>query len=67
MENIRLLNQLLHLTSTAEYFNDVLFSLDDDQFKFPVYLVNDIDDLEVEESSFESYDGVNEEEDGYFS
>jgi hypothetical protein len=41
MEHVEFLNQLVGLVSTAEYFNDVLFSMNDTEFEFPVYLVNE--------------------------
>lgn len=39
MAHSEFLNQLLKLSSTAEYFNDVLFSLNDSLFQFPIYLI----------------------------
>jgi len=43
MEHVEFLDQLLKLSSTAEYFNDVLFSLEDSEFQFPIYLITPID------------------------
>lgn len=41
MEHVEFLNQLIGLSSTAAYFNDVLFNIDDTEFQFPVYLTSE--------------------------
>lgn len=43
MAHSEFLNQLLKLSSTAEYYNDVLFSLEESFFQFPIYLINETD------------------------
>lgn len=48
MEHVEFLNQLVGLVSTAEYFNDVLFSMNDTEFEFPVYLVNEENEAGVQ-------------------
>ncbi len=45
MEHAEFLDQLLALSSTASYFNDVLFSMNDSEFQFPVYLISSNADL----------------------